>query len=115
MSRDDVERFTKWRSVFTAWQMGMHTLEATQRPAYAKALADHRELTMMLRAELNATTCLLIKKGVFTAEEFTLQVDDESEHLSKSYEKKFPGFRATDDGLDINIALARDTMQGWLP
>ncbi len=106
-----VERLCKWRAVFTGWQLGTRE----KGDAEGDAVRDHREVTMLLRAELNAVTQLLIAKGVFTAHEFTLQLDIEAEHLSKAYEKKFPGFKAVDEGMTMNLALARDTMRGWRP
>lgn len=106
-----VQRLAKWRAVFAGWQLGSRAKGDPE----ADAVRDHREVTLLLRAEVNALTGLLIDKGAFTAEEFTARLSAEAEYLSKQYERKFPGFKATDDGIDMNIAIARDTMQGWRP
>lgn len=106
-----VQRLAKWRAVFAGWQLGTRAKGDPE----CDAVRDHREVTILLRAEVNALTGMLIKKGVFTAEEFTAQLEEEAEHLSAQYARRFPGFKATDIGMDMNIALARDTMQGWKP
>ena len=116
MTLQAAERFTKWRKVFAAWQLGVSTmnLRKGEHPT-VDAVRDQAEVTMLMRAELNALVALLVRRGVFTQAEFSQQLDEEMEHLSGVYQKRFPGFRAADDGLDINIALAQDTMKGWLP
>lgn len=104
---DPVNKLCKWRRLFMIWQLG-------QRPKgdpEADAVVDHRELTMLMRAELNALTAMLIQKAVFTQVEFTAQVHVECEHLSDQYAKKFPGFDSAEDGLTIDLARARETMQ----
>ena len=40
---------------------------------------------------------------------------EEAELLSKDYEQKFPGMRATDIGIDIDIARAAPWMLKWKP
>jgi hypothetical protein len=106
-----IERLGKWRSVFAGWQLGTRP---NADPECA-AVRDHRELSMALRADANALAALLIAKGVFTAEEFTTQLQDEAQYLCREYERRFPGFKAADYGMDINVAIARDTMAGWRP
>lgn len=106
-----VQRLAKWRTVFTGWQLGTRAKGDPE----SDAVSDHREVTMLMRAEINALTALLIRAGVCTAAEVTAQLEDEAEHLSKSYEKRFPGVKAKDYGLDINVALFTDTTRGWRP
>lgn len=106
-----VQRLAKWRTVFAGWQLGTRP----QGDPEGDAVRDHRELSIVMRAELNALASLLVAKGVFTAQEFQAAVETGAEHLSAEYTKRFPGFKATDYGMDINVALARDTMQGWKP
>ncbi|HLW51261.1 MAG TPA: hypothetical protein VKW06_00330 [Candidatus Angelobacter sp.] len=48
-------------------------------------------------------TGLLIKKGFFTAEEFTAQVGLEAQHLDKTFERRFPGFSTTEDGVTMKM------------
>lgn len=108
---DWIQRLGKWRVVFTGWQLGTRAKGDPE----GDAVRDHRELSMALRAEANALTQLLVQKGVFTAEEFTAQFTEECRLLCGQYERKFPGFKATDDGMTIDTAIARDTTAGWRP
>lgn len=110
-SEQQRNRLGKWRTIFAGWQLGTRAKGDPE----GDAVRDHREVTMLMRAELSALAALLIAKGVFTAEEFTEAVGNESELLSKAYERKFPGMKATDDGIEMNIAIACDTMRGWRP
>jgi hypothetical protein len=111
MSINWIERLGKWRTVFAGWQLGTRAKGDPE----GDAVRDHRELSMGLRAGENALTALLIKKGIFTAEEFTTQMQEEAKYLCEAYERRFPGFKATDDGMSMDIAIARDTMAGWRP
>lgn len=110
-SIDWLQRLCKWRSVFTGWQLGTRAKGDPE----GDAVRDHRELTIMLRAEVSALTCVLIKKGLFTTEEFRTQLQDEAKHLCEAYERRFPGFKAVDVGMTMDLHIARDTMQGWRP
>lgn len=100
--REALERLGRWRAVFAGWQLGTR---ADTDPE-CQAVRDHREVTMMLRAEVNALTQVLTRKGVFTAEEYTEQIGDEAEHLCHEYEKRWPGARATDIGMEFNARAA---------
>lgn len=97
--------------MFASWQLGTR-IDGDPECA---AVRDHREATIMLRAENNALLGLLVAKGVFTLQEWESALEAEAARLSKDYEKRFPGFKAADYGMDVNTALARDTMQGWRP
>lgn len=111
MSTDALNRLAKWRTVFAGWQLGTRAKGDPE----SDAVRDHREVSMLMRCELNALAGLLIANGLFTAEEWTAALEAEAAQLSKDYERKFPGFKAVDDGITIDIAIARDTMAGWLP
>lgn len=106
-----VNRLAKWRSHFAGWQLGTRTREDPE----SQAVRDHREVTILLRAEVNALTGLLIEKGVFTAREFTEQVSDESEALMRDFEKRWPGARSSDDGMVYDLAKAGEYMRHWRP
>ncbi len=108
---DWLNRLGKWRTVFAGWQLGTRAKGDPE----SDAVRDHRELSMLLRAEVSAISQLLVKRGVFTAEEYTAQVHDEAKLLCRAYERRFPGFKATDDGLHVDAEIARDTMRGWKP
>jgi hypothetical protein len=109
--RSKLERLTKWRSVFAAWQLG--TRSDTDQEC--KAVKDHREVTILLRAEVTALTGLLIRKGAMTAEEFTEALGEEADRLSADYAKRFPGMEATDHGISYDLERVRQhkTMEGW--
>ncbi|MEX3635997.1 hypothetical protein [Paraburkholderia sp. BR14320] len=106
-----LNRLAKWRSVFAGWQLGTRV---TGDPE-SEAVRDHRELSMVMRAEVSALAALLMQKRVFTVDEFNAQIADEAEWLSQAYERKFPGMRATDAGISIDPHAAKDTMKGFRP
>jgi hypothetical protein len=108
-----MNKLAKWRSVFAGWQLGTRLANDGE----TRALKHHRELSIFLRAEVTALTGLLIRKGVFTAEEFTEEIVAESVRLDADYEKLFPGFstefdEATgDEGVHMELPLAGETMR----
>jgi len=105
-----LNRLAKWRSIFAGWQLGTRM----KGDAESDAVRDHRELTILLRAEVNAITSLLIRKGVFTAVEYDATLADEAEALDKSYSDKFPGITSSDHGMVIT-AKAAEYMRSWRP
>lgn len=103
---DMLQKLCKWRTVLAGWHGGSMGKDAPG----CRALRDEAEMRLLMRAELNALAGLLIAKGVFTAEEFTRQLDIEAAHLDRSYERRFPGFRTTPDGVDIyDTDMAHET------
>lgn len=103
----------KWRTVFASWQLGTRS----DTDAECKAVKDHREVTILLRAEVTALTRILLEKKIVTAEELDEIFADEAEQLNKSYAERFPGYTATEHGMAINIAQVQEhgTMDGWPP
>jgi hypothetical protein len=106
-----LNRLAKWRFVFASWQLGTRP----DTDPTCRAVRDHREVTILLRAEQNAMLNLCVAKGLFTIDEFEAQLEKEATHLDATYQRVFPGFRATDTGISINTAIAKDTTSGWLP
>jgi hypothetical protein len=106
-----INKVCKWRTVFVGWQLGTRAKEDPE----AQAVKDSAEKHIMHRIELSALAALMIKKGLITVEEFNEQLIIEAEAYDQALQKKFPGFKSTDTGMDVNVALARDTMQGWRP
>lgn len=106
-----LNRLAKWRSVFAGWQLGTRL----ESDAECQAVRDHRELTMLLRVEVNALTACLIEAGIITPRSYTEQVILEADALSASYEGKFPGMSATDRGISYDLPRAAETMKGWPP
>lgn len=106
-----LQRLAKWRSVFAGRWLGT-------RPKTDPACQSVRDLTersLLLRAEVTATTGLLIKHGFFTEAQFSAAVAHECDELCKMLEREFPGYKATDTGMDIDVALARKTSASWPP
>lgn len=108
-----LNRLAKWRSVFAGWQLGTRL---TTDPE-SQAVRDHREITILLRAEVSTLVGLLVEKGVFTAAEWSDKLADEAEQLSKDYSQRFRGMEATDEGIRYNFAEIQEheTMKHWLP
>lgn len=106
-----LNRLAKWRVVFTGWQLGTRAKGDPE----SDAVRDHREVTILLRAESNALIGLLLRKGLITEMEWLAALEREAGDLSKAYEAKFPGFKATDDGMSMSLPAAAETTKGWRP
>lgn len=111
MSGPATQRLAKWRTLFAGWQLGTRAKGDPE----GDAVRDHREVTILLRAEMNALLGLLVAKGVITFEEFAVALEREADLLSADYAKRFPGIRAADHGLEFVPHIAADTMRGWRP
>lgn len=103
-----LERLGKWRVLLTGWQLGTRPKGDPE----ADAVRDHREVSLILRAESNALVQLLYKKGIITAEEWTTQIEWEARLICEQLANRFPGVIATDDGLVMDDR-AVETMKGW--
>lgn len=102
---------TKWRVLLAGWQLGTRP----KTDPVAAAVRDHRELTLMLRAEVSALLGVLIRKNAITEEEWLLALQVEAEHLNQDMARRFPGVTAAEDGLTFRNPEATETMKGWLP
>ena len=109
--RAAIEKFTHWRAVFADWQLGTRA----QQDPECQAVRDHRELTMLLRAEVNALTRLLIDHQSITVAEFQQALLDEIQYLDADYEQKFPGMRSSAEGIVYDLPTAAETMRHWRP
>lgn len=101
-----LNKLAKWRNVFASWQAGTRL----NSDAEIQALKWHIELSIMLRAEVNALTAILLAKGICTKEEFTDQLCDEAVNLDQQYEKKFPGISTDLSGVIYSLPEAAETM-----
>lgn len=54
-----MNKLAKWRSIFAGWQLGTRAKGDPE----SDAVRDHREATILLRAEVNALTACLIEGG----------------------------------------------------
>lgn len=100
----------KWRAHFAGWQLGTRPKGEPE----SDAVRDHREATIMLRAEMSALVVLLIEKGVITHNEWLQQLATEANQLCRQYEKRWPGAQATDSGMTYD-RRALPWMKGWKP
>jgi hypothetical protein len=101
---ETLNKLAKWRTVFAAWQLG------TSADGECRAVKDHREVTIFMRAELSALTGLLIKKGVITQQQFEAALVSEAGQLDHDYEEKFPGFTTGQTRVSMKLPEAAETM-----
>lgn len=102
---------------FARYSVGrlLGTIAASRGPyKFALELAESRHFH---RVELNALTGLLIKKGMFTATEWTREVDLEIEYYEKAVAAEWPECKPERDGrsyaLDVKGASKRCADEGW--
>lgn len=105
-----LNKLTKWRAVFAGWQLGTR---ATDDPE-CQAVRDHREVTILLRAEVSALEAILVARGLITTEDFQQALLVEARQLDQDYEKKFPGITTSLAGTHFT-AQAAETMKNWRP
>jgi hypothetical protein len=105
-----LNRVTKWRTLLTGWQLGTRAKGDPE----GDAVRDHRELTIMLRVEVSALVTILERKGVFTTDEWMDALTFEADELSRLFERKFPGVKATELGLHFD-ERAQEWMKKWRP
>jgi hypothetical protein len=102
-----LNRLAKWRTFFAGWQLGTRPKGDPE----SDAVRDTREILLMLRVENNALLGLLVAKGVFTMDEWTRAVELDAKHMNRSLEERYPGVRATDEGLEISVPEGAATMK----
>lgn len=102
-----LNKLAKWRKFFASWQLGTRA----DTDGEYRAVADQRELLIIMRAELNALTGLLIRKGVITQPEFQAAAEREAKGLDKDYQERFPGFSTSEAGLHMKLPEALETMR----
>jgi hypothetical protein len=106
-----LNKVAKWRTVLTGWQLGTRPKGDPE----CDAIRDHREATILLRAEVTALTAVLLKKGLMSEAEYAAELENEARLLDQSYERRFPGFKTHQYGVDIDVAKAWETTRGWKP
>ncbi len=106
-----LNKLAKWRMVLTGWQLGTRSKDDPE----CQAVRDINEMRILMRAELTAITALLVKKGVFTQEEFQAQLLEEAQYLDKAFERRFPGAKSADHGIVFTMPEWGETSKGWKP
>lgn len=102
-----LDKLAKWRKFFASWQLGT---TPTSDGRY-KAVASHRELSILLRAEVSALTGLLLSKGVISEDEWRDALEAEAKRLDHDYEESYPGWRSVPDGMSMKLPEAAETMK----
>ncbi|MDE2103378.1 MAG: hypothetical protein KGL39_39420 [Patescibacteria group bacterium] len=105
-----LNRLCKWRAHFAGWQLGTRSKEDPE----AQAVRDHREVTMLLRAEVSALLATMEEVAPGFRRRFQINLIAEVEALEKMYEERWPGVKATDQGLSYD-QRAVETMRSWRP
>jgi hypothetical protein len=100
-----LNKLCKWRTFFASWQLG------TRVPADGelRAVKNHRETTILLRAEVSALTGLLIEKGVITGQEFQDVLAKEARQLDHDFAAQYSGWSSSDDGMILKMPEAMET------
>jgi hypothetical protein len=103
-----LERVTKWRRWLASQIIG--TAPETKG---TRGIRDLQEARIILRVEVTAIIGLLLRKGLFTEEELQEALAEEADALNAAYSKAFPGVRATETGLTMDMPEAVYTMRAW--
>lgn len=106
-----MQRLTKWRTILAGWQLGTRA----QGDPECDAVRDHRELTLLLRAEVTAITRILIEKDIVSLDDFRRILAEEAEHLNAAHERRFPGIKTTSYGLEIDVTKAAPWWRNFKP
>lgn len=106
-----LNRLSKWRFIFASWQLG--TRSATD--PVAQAVRDHREVTLILRAEVSALVNMLVKQYAINRNDYMLEVAKEAELLSKQLEERFPGAKPSDIGMEMETERVIPWMSKFPP
>lgn len=109
-TRKAQERLAKWRVLFTGWQLGTRPKGDPE----GDAVRDHREVTIMLRAEVRALISSLIEYRILTKSAYNRHLERECNDLNEEYSQRFPGITTDDKGLVFDDR-AVETMKGWKP
>lgn len=108
-----LETLGKWRGHFAGWQLGTRPKGDPE----SDAVRDHREVTILLRAEVSALVGLMLRKGLITEAEWDAALEREARDLARDYERRWPGVKAGPHGLTLDPARIRAAgwMDGWKP
>ncbi len=105
-----LSKLARWRGLFAGWQLGTRP----DTDPEVQAVRDHRDLSLFARIDINAMLGLLIKKGVFTHQEWIDALEAEAKQYDKDLEKRFPGASTNDQGLVLTPEAAA-FMSKWKP
>ncbi len=106
--RKAIGRLCKWKGVLTMWQCGKG---ASNESGEFRAISDLREQLLIQSVQNNAILGALLGKKIITQAEWANALIMESQAMEKYMEKRFPGFRANDSGIEIASKVAEETMK----
>jgi hypothetical protein len=103
----------KWRTLFAGWQLGTRPVTDPE----CNAVREHREATLLHRAELTAMGLALLDKKIITAREWERYLERAANDLCDVLAARFPGVTANEHGLHIDPLEAQVWMADmhWLP
>jgi len=100
-------------------RVGIGRITGTCPSTNGQAVMSLEEARLFHRVELSAVASLLIQKGVFTSEEFTVQMIEEARHLDAGLAKDWPEITVAEDGRSFSIDTAkmfqRTKHEAWPP
>jgi len=102
-----LEKLCKWRKFFASWQLGTRLAGDGE----LRAVTNHREATILLRAEVSALAYILLSKGICTEQEWQDALAAEAVALDHLYQQNYPGWSSTADGLRMKLPEAAETMK----
>lgn len=100
-----LHRLCRWKNVLAMWQLG----ERDQTDGEFRAVADAREEALVRSVECRAIVGALFAKKIITEAEWANALIMEAQNMEKYMEKRFPGFRANDQGIEIAPDIAAQT------
>ena len=104
-----LNRLAKWRTLLAGWQLGTRT----DTDPEAAAVRDQREAILVLRCEVTTIAGLLLEAGIFTTDQLNEGLIREAGLMEADLERRFPGVRATDNGLAMDPQVVRGWMRDW--
>lgn len=102
-----LERLGKWRRFFAMWHSAFEPIP----DAEMAHMEDLRELVILLRAEVNVLTGMLIERDVIVPAQFAAALEHEADMLAMQFEVRFPGITADDTGLTLTNPAAALTLE----
>lgn len=104
-----INKLLKWRIVLVGRLLGAKPIHDPQ----SQGVRDLVDKVLLLRVEVTALTGLCLRAGAFTLETWHRELAREAEALDVSFEQVFPGFKTTEQGVEINTAKAPDATKDW--
>ena len=92
---------------YARFSVGRITGTTTAESGAYKQLLTAEEARLFHRVDINALTGLLIKKGVFTEEEWTDALIEEAKLKDKELAEEWPDITVASDGRSYTINLAK--------